>query len=99
MDEISLSDEYYAEPMPTNTLEDICDRGKYHLRINRREARYKIRDCIKQRQSEWKGALLLTQDMGKGPHKVFKDVVNELSKLITNYWRIRIRSFLLHYRT
>ena len=33
---------------------------------------YKIRDLIRQRQSEWKGALEATQNMDKGSHKVFK---------------------------
>ena len=41
----------------------------------RREARSKIRDRIKQIQSEWKGALKATRNMGKGLHKVFKTVV------------------------
>ena len=56
-------------------LEDIIDRSQYHPNINRREYRYKIRDCIKQRQSEWKGSLKATQNMGKGLHKIFKTVV------------------------
>ena len=34
--------------------------------VNRREARYKIRDCIKKIQSEWKGSLKDTLNMGKG---------------------------------
>ena len=40
-----------------------------------REARYKIRDIIKQRKSECKGALKTTQNVGKGLHKVFKNVL------------------------
>ena len=40
-----------------------------------REARYKIRDRVRQIQSEWKGALKATQNMGKGLHKVLKTVV------------------------
>ena len=51
--------------------------------MNRREARYKIRDCIRQRQSEWKGALKDTQSMGKGLHKVFSTVVKEISQELT----------------
>ena len=81
--EISSGDEYDAEPIPMDMLEDICDGSQYHQRIIRREARYKIRDPIKQRQVEWKGALLSTQKMGKGSQKVFKGVVNELSELLT----------------
>ena len=38
-------------------LEDICDGSQNHPNVNRREARYKIRYRIKQRQSQWKRAL------------------------------------------
>ena len=38
-------------------LEDIRDGSQTHPNFNRREARYKIHDFIRQRQSEWKGAL------------------------------------------
>ena len=60
MNEISSGDESDAEPMPTYMLEDICEGSQYNPSINRREARYKIRDLIKQRQAEWKGELLPT---------------------------------------
>ena len=36
MDNISSGDEYYAEPMSTDMLEDIHDRSQYDLIINRR---------------------------------------------------------------
>ena len=52
-------------------LEYIRDRSQTHPNVNRIEARYKIRDSIRQRQSEWKGALKATQSMRKGLHKVF----------------------------
>ena len=38
-------------------LEDIRDGSQTNLNINRREARYKIRGSIRERQSEWKVAL------------------------------------------
>ena len=38
-------------------LEDICDGSKTHPNVNRKDALYKIRDCISQRKYEWKGAL------------------------------------------
>ena len=41
--------------MSTDMLEDICDGGQSRPSINRREARYNIRDSFKQRQAEWKG--------------------------------------------
>ena len=47
MDAVSSRDEYYAEPMSTDMLEDIHDRSQYHPRINRREAGYKIHGCFK----------------------------------------------------
>ena len=53
-------DESDDEPMSTEMLEYICDGSTSHMRVNRREACYKIRYCIKQRQTEWKGALLST---------------------------------------
>ena len=56
-------------------LEDICDGSQSHPNVNKKEAHYKIRYRVKQRQSEWKGALRAAQNMGKGLHKVFKTVV------------------------
>ena len=41
-------------------LEDIFDGSQTHPNVNRREARYKIRDRVRQRQPEWKGALKAT---------------------------------------
>ena len=55
----------------TEMLEYIPDGSQSHLIVNQREACYKIRDCIRQRQSEWKGALKATRSMGKDSHKVF----------------------------
>ena len=49
-------------------LEDIRDGSQTHTNVNRREARYKIRDSIRQEKSEWKGALKSTLSMGKGLH-------------------------------
>ena len=63
---MSLVDESGVEPMPTDMLEDIRDRIQSHPRINRREACYNIRDCIKQMLLEWKGVLLSKQNMVKG---------------------------------
>ena len=47
-------DDYDDEPMSTKMLEEICDSSQSHLSVSRREARYKIRDSIKQGQLEWK---------------------------------------------
>ena len=60
IDTISSGNEFDAERMPTDMLKDICDGSQSHPGINRREAHYKICNCIKRCQSEWKGALLST---------------------------------------
>ena len=59
-------------------LEDIRDGSNTHQNVNRIKARYKIRDHISQRQSEWKVALKDTRIIGKGLHKVFSTVVKEI---------------------
>ena len=82
MDTMSSGDEYDVEPMSTEMLEDIRDDSQSHPSINMREACYKIGDHIKWIQVEWKGALLSTQNMGKGLHKVFKAVVNDILKVL-----------------
>ena len=41
-------------------LEDIGDGSHTHPNVNKREARYKIRYCIRQIQSEFKEALKAT---------------------------------------
>ena len=48
---MDLGDESEDEPMSTEILEDIRDGGKSDPSVNRREAGYKIRDCIKKIQS------------------------------------------------
>ena len=53
--------------------------------IRTREARIKIRDIIKQKKSEWKGALRATHKMGKGLHKVFRTIVLEILQELTNF--------------
>ena len=50
----------------TEMLEETHDGSQIHLNVNKREARYKIRDRIKQKQTEWKGPLKATQNMVKG---------------------------------
>ena len=46
MDSVDESDDY---PISTQMLEDIRDGSQSHPNVNRIEARYKIRDRIKQR--------------------------------------------------
>ena len=80
MDAINSGDDSDHDIIPTEMLEDIRDRSQTCPNIYRREARHKICDCIKQRQSEWKGALKATRSMGKGLHKVFSTVVKRSCK-------------------
>ena len=60
MDAMGSGDESYHDPISTEMLEDICDGSQYHSSVTRGEACYKIRDCINERKSEWKGALKAT---------------------------------------
>ena len=75
MDAINYGDESDHDLITTEMLEDIRDGSQTHPNVNKREARYKIRDRVRQRKSEWKGVLKAMQSMGKGLHKVFSTVV------------------------
>ena len=75
---MSSGDQYDNEPMSTDISEDNRDGSQSHTSVNRRDACYKIHDHIKPIKSEWKGALLSTQNMGKGLHKTIKAVANEI---------------------
>ena len=83
MDAINSGDESDHDLISMEMLEDIRDGGQTHPNVNRREARYKIRDRIRQRQPEWKGALKSMRSMGRGLHKVFKTVVKEVLQELT----------------
>ena len=60
MDAINSGDELDHDLISTEMLEDIRDRSQTHWNVNRREARYKILDRIRQRQPEWKVAIKST---------------------------------------
>ena len=55
MDVMSSCDEYDAETISTEMLEYIHDGSQPHPSVNGRGTCHKIRDCIKQSQTEWKG--------------------------------------------
>ena len=80
MDAMDSGDESDHDPISTEMLEYIHDGSQSHLNVDRRESRYKICDCIKQRKSEQKVALKATKNMSKGLHKVFKTVVKDISQ-------------------
>ena len=79
-DAMNSGDESDHYLISTEMLEDIRDGSQNHPKSNRREARYKICDNIKQRQPEWKGYLKSTRGIGNGLHKVFETVVKEISQ-------------------
>ena len=80
MENLDSSDESDHDLISTEMLQDICDGSQTHPNVNKREAHYIICDRIRQRQSEWKGALKATRSMGKGLHKVFSTVVRRFRR-------------------
>ena len=93
MENLNSGDESDHDHISTEMLQDICDGSQTHPNVNRREARYKIRDSIRQRQSEWKGALVAMRSMIKGLHKVFSTVKKRDFAIIDTFGRIWFRSF------
>ena len=83
MNAINSGDESDNDLIYTEMLEDIRDGSQTHPNVNRREACYKIRDSVRKRQLEWKGALKATLSMVKGLHKVFSTVVKDISQELT----------------
>ena len=51
IDAMDSGDDSYHDLISTEMLEDVCEGSQSHPNVNRREARYKIRDHIRQRQS------------------------------------------------
>ena len=54
MENLDSNEKSDDDHISTETLHDICDGSQTHLNVDKREARLKMRDRIKQRQSEWK---------------------------------------------
>ena len=85
MENLDEKDKFDDNHISTETLHDIRDGNQTHPNIDKREARLKIRDRIKQKKSEWKGAFRATHKMGKGLHKVFSTIVKEISQELTDF--------------
>ena len=51
IDAMNTGDESDHDLISTEILEYICDGSQTHPNVNRIEARYKICDCIRQRQA------------------------------------------------
>ena len=63
MDAMDSGNESNHHLISMEKLEDIFHGSQSHLNVNKREYSYKIRDRIRQRKSEWKGALKSTRNM------------------------------------
>ena len=74
-DESSTDDDYDDGSISKNSLADIWGGNYVHLDINTIYSRFKIFDCIRQAQSEWKWSEISENTMGKGLHKVFKSIL------------------------
>ena len=85
MEDLDKTERFDDDLISTETLHDIRVVNQTHLNIDKREARLKIRDHIKQKKSQWKGALRATHKMGKGLHKVFSTIVKEILQELTNF--------------
>ena len=66
--------------MSTDMLENICDGSQYCPSINRRAARYRIRDSLIKVKQNGKECYLSMRSMSKGLHKAFKAFINEISQ-------------------
>ena len=85
MENLDKTEKFDNDLISTETLHDIRDRNQTHPNIDKREARLKIHDRIKQNKSERKGELRATHKMGKGLHKVFSTIALEISQELTNF--------------
>ena len=85
MENLDKKEKFDDDLISTETLHDIRDGNQTHPKINKIEARMAIRDRIKQKKSEWKGALRATHKMRKGLHRVFSTIVKEISQELTNF--------------
>ena len=66
MENLDSNEKSDDDHISTETLHDIREGSQTHPKVNKREARRKIRDYIKQRQSKRKGAVKATHNMVKG---------------------------------
>ena len=85
MENLDSNEQSDHDLISTEMLEDIRDGTQTHPNVNKMEARYKICDRVRQKESQWKGALKATRSMGKGLHKVLsttaKEILQELATL------------------
>ena len=80
MDAINSGNESDHDLIYTEMLQEICDGSQNHPNVNKREARYEIRDRVRQKELQWKLELKATRNMGKGLHKVFSTFTEDISQ-------------------
>ena len=85
MENIDEKEKFDDDLISTETLHDIRYGNQTHPNIDKREARLKIHDLIKQKKSQWKGLLKDTHKMGKGLHRVLSTIVSDILKELTNF--------------
>ena len=83
MENLDSNEKSDHDIMFTEMLEDIRDGSQTHANVNKKETRYKIRDHVRQKESQWKGALKATRSMGKCFHKVFSTIVKYIQQELT----------------
>ena len=99
MENLDEKEKFDDDLISTETLHDNRDGNQTHPIIYKREARLEIRDRIKQKKLQWKGALRATHKMGKGLHRLFSTIVSEISQELKKIRRIWFRSVPFHTRT
>ena len=85
MENIDEKEKFDDDLINTETLHDVRDGNQTHPKNDKREARLAIRDRIKQKKSQWKGALRAAHKIGKGLHRVFSTIVSEILQELTNF--------------
>ena len=69
MEDLDKTEKFDDDLISTETLQDIRDGNRTHPEINKRKARMAIRNRIKQKKSQCKGALRGMHKMEKGLHR------------------------------
>ena len=85
MENLDEKEKFDDDLISKETFHDIRDINQTHPSIDKRESRLKIRDRIKQKKSERKGALRATHKMGKLLHRVFSTTIKEILEEMTNF--------------
>ena len=65
MENLDSNEKSDHDLISTEMLHDILGGSQTRPTVNKREAGYKICDCIWQKESQWKGELQATHNMGK----------------------------------